>query len=307
MTSSQSYPGAKWWKCDLHIHTKASRDTPELQEMPLDTWLLNVMSTGVDVIAITDHNSGSGIDPIKTVYQNLATNEPEGFKKICIFPGAEISTLENVHILALFDPSAGTAEVEDLLVKLDIPRGKWGETEGVFSKYQSSDVIKIINQSGALAIPAHANKETGIFKLSGNQLRSLADNEQIIAIEHEGSKSEWPDLIKERKPKWVQILGSDCHQVLGSIPHKFTWIKMRSPTLEGLKLACIDGINSVKKMRDITEDLTLSSHPWIRSVTITDTEYIDSDSPFLLCNPGLNTIIGGRGTGKSSTIEFIRL
>jgi len=307
MISSQSYLGAKWWRCDLHIHTSASRDTLELQDIPLDTWLLNVMSTGVDVIAITDHNSGSSIDPIKAVYQNLATIQPRGFKKLYIFPGVEISTLENVHILALFDPSKGTAEVEDLLVKLDIPRGKWGETEGVFSKYQSSDVIKIINQSGALAIPAHVNKEKGIFQLSGNQLRSLAYNEQIIAIEHEGSKSEWPDLIKEQKPKWVQILGSDCHQVPGSIPHKFTWIKMRSPTLEGLKLACIDGNNSVKIMRDITDDLTLSSHPWIRSVTITDTEYIDSDSPFLLCNPGLNTIIGGRGTGKSSTIEFIRL
>ncbi|MFH0967069.1 MAG: hypothetical protein V1862_05250, partial [Methanobacteriota archaeon] len=65
--------------------------------------------------------------------------------------------------------------------------------------------------------------------------------------------------------------------------------------------------SSVKIMRNVTEDLSLPTHPWIRSVTITDTEYIDSEYSFVSFNPGLNTIIGGRGTGKSSTIEFIRL
>lgn len=307
MVSTQSYPGAKWWKCDLHIHTQASHDTPDLQDIPLDTWLLGVMGTGVDVIAITDHNSGSNIDPIKEKYLELLTNNPEGFRELIIFPGVEISAHENVHILAIFDPSAGNSEVEDLLVKLNIPREKWGETDGVFTRNPLSEVIEIINQSGAIAIPAHANGDKGIFQLSGNLLRSLAENQQIIAIENDGPKREWPELIKELKPKWIQILGSDCHQIPGTNPHQYTWIKMRTPTLEGFKLALIDQWNSVQIMRDNIGDLTISTHPWIRSVTINDTEYISSQDAFITFNPGLNTIIGGRGTGKSSTLEFIRL
>jgi len=75
------------------------------------------MSTDVDIIAITDHNSGSSIDSIKEVYQQIAQEQPEGFRKIIIFPGVEISTLENIHISAIFDPSCGTSHVEDLLIK----------------------------------------------------------------------------------------------------------------------------------------------------------------------------------------------
>lgn len=303
MVSTQSYPGAKWWRCDFHIHSRASLDTPELQDISLDTWLLGVMSSGVDVIAITDHNTSLGIDPIREKYYELLALQPEGFRELIIFPGVEISAQENVHILAIFDPSSGSSEVNDLLVKLDIPRENWGETQGVFTRKQLSDVIDIINQSGAIAIPAHANGDRGIFKLEGNFLLTLTDNEHIIAIENEGTISQWPELIKA---KWVQILGSDCHQIPGLIPHKFTWIKMRTPTLEGLKLAFIDGRSSVKKMADVPRDLSISAHQWIRSVTITDTEYINSEYPFISFNPGLNTIIGGRGTGKSSTLEFIR-
>ena len=46
---------------------------------------------------------------------------------------------------------------------------------------------------------------------------------------------------------------------------------------------------------------------WIKSITIRDTTITDTANPFIIhFNPQLNTIIGGRGSGKSSVLRFIR-
>ena len=65
------YGGARWWKFDLHTHTPASQDygkgpdqASEKGVAPRD-WLLGFMRAGIDCVAVTDHNSGQWIDPLK--------------------------------------------------------------------------------------------------------------------------------------------------------------------------------------------------------------------------------------------------
>jgi len=107
--------GAKWWKFDFHNHTPKSfdfgrGDTTHMEITP-ENWLLMYMNAGIDCVAITDHNSGEWVDTLKMALAGMenANPKPIGYRKLFLFPGVEISASGNIHILALFDTSAGTA------------------------------------------------------------------------------------------------------------------------------------------------------------------------------------------------------
>ena len=65
------FPGARWWKFDLHTHTPASvdygkgPDQAALRRITPRDWLLGYMRAGIDCVAITDHNSGAWIDRLQ--------------------------------------------------------------------------------------------------------------------------------------------------------------------------------------------------------------------------------------------------
>ena len=71
------YPGARWWKFDLHTHTPASRDTYWYRRQGSDDrltaaqWLQRFMDAGIDCVAVTDHNSGAWVDGLKTAYDAM--------------------------------------------------------------------------------------------------------------------------------------------------------------------------------------------------------------------------------------------
>ena len=132
-----TYPGSRWWKFDFHTHTPASRDTTGWQQA-LDTpgqltpenWLCTYMSAGIDCVAVTDHNSGAWIDKLKAAYEQMkqqadGEQPPDNFRELTIFPGVEISVNGGFHLLAIFDPSATTRTITDLLASVHY-EGKMG-------------------------------------------------------------------------------------------------------------------------------------------------------------------------------------
>ena len=102
--------------------------------------------------------------------------------------------------------------------------------------------------------------------------------------------------------------GSDSHS-FDSVGQRFTWVKMTKPNLEGLRLALLDGEASLKPVRsgDI-EDPNSHANQVIESITIYEGKLIGRNTPMAVCfNPWLNVIIGGRGTGKSTLVDFCRM
>jgi len=67
-------PGSKWWKFDVHCHTPAS--TNDFPTVSHRDWLLAAMASGVDCFAVTDHNSGAWIDPLKDELKRLDQEKP---------------------------------------------------------------------------------------------------------------------------------------------------------------------------------------------------------------------------------------
>lgn len=91
------YPGARWWKFDFHTHTPASQDYGKgpdqgsSQEITPADWLLAFMRSGVDCVAVTDHNSGKWIDELEQALDELAQQAHPEFRPVYLFPGVEIT------------------------------------------------------------------------------------------------------------------------------------------------------------------------------------------------------------------------
>lgn len=83
---------------------------------------------------------------------------------------------------------------------------------------------------------------------------------------------------------------------------------MSTPSIEGLRLALIDGKSSILRSDSENQNPNQTSNTRLQSITVSNTKYAGRSSPLTISfSPWLNTLIGGRGSGKSSVLEFIRL
>ena len=297
------FPGARWWKFDFHTHTPASDFSDK--NITHESWLRAFMDEGIDCVAITDHNSGGWIDELKRVLNKLKSNPPEWYKPLYLFPGVEISAYDNVHILAIFGCDKGKSNIDSLLDAVKY-NGTKGKTDGVTDK-SVIDVVNEISERGGIPIPAHVDKKAnGLFKLKGDTLKRIVANENIHAMEICDSNCKKPQYYTNKKDPWTEIIGSDVHDFSEKSFGTFTWVKMDEPSIEGLKLALHDGDVSVN--RNMNKNLNKLPTFFIEKLEISDAKYIGHQTA-LECDfsPFLNAIIGGRGTGKSTLLEFIRL
>lgn len=287
MSKKFEFSGARWWKFDFHTHTPKSnndygRGDVNLKNKTAEEWLLDYMRTDIDCIVVTDHNSGEFIDDIKIAYQNLkTTNNPE-FREIYIFPGVEISGNSGVHILAILDISKTKSDIASLLGACGYS-GNFGESNTATSK-SAKEVIEEINTAGGIAILAHIDDNRGLFK--------------EITL---------PQLYTSEKAKWSFVSGSDSH-LPSEIGRRWTWVKMEKPCLEGLKLALLDGDLSIKRFDEYPNNPNNYSNLIIKNLEIKNAKYSGNGNSLKIdFSPWLNCIIGGRGTGKSTIIEFLRV
>lgn len=320
------YPGARWWKFDFHAHTPASRDTgwygisdPNERLTP-EGWLRRYMEAEVDCVAITDHNTGEWIDRLKAAYARLRNEPPNWFREIHLFPGVEISVNGGIHLLAIFDPCRETAHISDLLARAEYD-GNRGDSDGVTRK-SLPEVVELVTKAGGLAIPAHADQEKGLLRLhqggtdiaavDANTLRQVLGLDLILAMEWVDRNRDKPQVYKEAKVRWTEVLGSDCHNFrTGHQPgERFTWVKMAKPSLEGLRLALHDGAGLSVRRGDEPGALPPNQIPEhvIESIEISWARYMGRGKPERLeFNPWFNALIGGRGTGKSTIVHALRL
>ncbi len=309
--------GSRWWKFDFHTHTPVSDDygkgsdqTSLKQRIPRE-WLLDYMRAGIDCVAVTDHNSGAWFDQLKSAYEELKSEKPEGFRPIYLFPGVEISVNGGVHLLAILDPSKATSDIDSLLGAAGFS-GTKGSSDAVTTK-SFSEVVAVIEGAEGIAIPAHVDKNNGILGLQGTTLDQVIGNEAVFAMEIVYQGFAKPPSYTDKKISWTEVLGSDAHHPSGNPGQQFpgshfTWVKMGAPSIEGLRLALLDGSLSVRRSDEDANDPNEHTPLALESIEISQARYLGRSQKFVVrLNPWLNAVIGGRGTGKSTVVEFLRI
>jgi energy-coupling factor transporter ATP-binding protein EcfA2 len=315
--TERKWNGARWWKFDFHTHTPASEDYGKgpnqaaLKGRRPKEWLLDYMRAGIDCLALTDHNTGAWIDKLKTALAELETENPEGFREMHLFSGMEISVNGGIHVLAIFDPSKSTSDLDALRGAVEF-QGIPGQSDGVTRK-SFVEVVDAIISAGGIAIPAHVDEGNGLFQRDGNTLQQALKCEQVFAMELVNPAFQKPQLYLNNRLYWTEVLGSDAHHPAGGAGQRypgshFTWVKMGSPSIEGLELALLDGSLSLFRSDRAAGDPNEHAELVLESIEIANARYMGRSQPFTVgLNPWLNAIIGGRGTGKSTLIEFLRL
>ena len=313
------WPGSRWWRVDFHTHSPASYDFKSQEANAEEgecwvNWIKAARDAGLDAVAITDHNTAEGIEHLQRACSEVE-NAP------VLFPGVEITANDGCHLLLIMDPEHGREHVNDFLSRVGIEKGKRGKQDARSSQ-SVEDILEKCDDK-VLMLGAHVNgKNAGLLKHGGQQRIAELNHPRLAGVEvvpvncseDEGfltpeDYEPWLDGSKAGvKRQFQPVWSSDAHR-LTDLGHRWTWVKMTSPTLEGLRLALLDGAGSLKPAQANQPD-----HPntppdlVIESITVDQGKLIGRPKAITISlNPYLNTIIGGRGTGKSTIIDFCRV
>ncbi|VAW32189.1 hypothetical protein MNBD_CHLOROFLEXI01-3696 [hydrothermal vent metagenome] len=304
--------GLEWRKLDLHVHTGASYDFNG-EVTPKDI-VDEALRKNLDAIAITDHNTGEWIDKIKEAAKGTS---------LVIFPGVEITCeggKEGIHIIALFDPSKDTQHVRGLLEALEIRydekggKGRQGSKEAlVAEKTGVIGVIELVSKREGIAIPAHVNSSKGILKdMRGQQRIRIIQDPRLVAVEatdfDKEPRKRTIDFLNGNDPNYQRKLAvyqaSDNREPSGNghclegIGTRTTYFNLDVINLEGLRQCFVHPDARIKLHR---EKIIC---PRILSLKIGNSGFLNSQN--FKFHHGLNSIIGGKGVGKSLVIEFMR-
>ncbi len=232
----------QWRRMDLHLHTPGSNDYQEPNITYLDI-LRQASARGLDIIAITDHNTVAGYAAMQKEVEQLLWLESRGridpleqrqldeyrrvLDKLLVLPGFEFTATFGFHILGIFPPETSVSYLEHLLLTLRVPPALL--REGSSTVGATSDVLTayhVINEAGGLVIAAHVNSGNGVMMRGldfGGQTRvAYTQDPNVHALEvtdlekrgnqttrrfFDGSKPEYP-----RPMRCIQ--GSDAHRLI---------------------------------------------------------------------------------------------
>lgn len=306
MGDAWKWPGSRWWRVDLHAHSPESSDFRREVAGRKDWqgWIEAAVNAHLDAVAVTDHNTAAAISEIQTVAADLP-------KSPVIFPGVEITASDGVHLLVLVDPARRQEHVEDLLSRVRIPVDDRG-TEHARSNLSVEQILRELG-GGSVLIAAHVNGPKGILTVhEGQQRLAVLGNPHLDAVEIDPGREVDESWLDGSKPEVggeiSRIWSSDAHTT-GDLGRRFTWVKMSRPDIEGLGLALMDGADSLKPATKADSGDPNSHHGemLIEEITVSKAKFMGRPEPMTVrFNPWLNAIIGGRGTGKSTLVDFCR-
>ena len=291
---------AQYYKCALQVNPSEYskyRGKEKMDETEYNTQILNICKEeNIRVVGLADHGS---VERAENLRKLLTDNG------ILVFPGFEISTAEKIHIVCLFSPETDANELNRILGQLGMPEIKNGTEK---SNLSCIDIAKKIAENDGFWYAAHITSDNGILKLG--QLQHVWTNELLIAAQIPESEEKidpnYKNIIKNKEPQYKRknaiayINAKDiCNPMDLKLETATTLIKMSELTFASFKSAFTDPTSRIKLNSSIkTKYKSYISRICVKGGYLDGMELDFSDE--------LNTIIGGRGTGKSTLITFIR-
>jgi energy-coupling factor transporter ATP-binding protein EcfA2 len=341
MSIDISYKGTRWYKCDLHLHTIESLCFLD-REVTAEQWVARALEQGLNCVAVTDHNSALGIKAIQeaakgtslTVFPGVeitcdtskihllilfdpskGEDDVKSFLSKCDIEHFQYGQNDATTTKSVFEiADIATQKCDALIIPAHID-----EYSGLGSlSVQNLEKFFSRNDINAVQV-VHKEFLSTDFKTTGNNdIKSYLNdynNNPNPAIDDATVKA-WFTPVKYALDYHLSILTfsdnpnepkNSKHGLWGIGTH-YTWIKMdEMPTLEGLRQAFLIPEYRIRNEFDCPSTPYIQPELWIKSISISNTTITEPTIPLKIeFSPQLNTLIGGRGSGKSSILRFIR-
>ena len=306
MTGTQ-YNHARFWKCALQVNPDGyskryrGQDHGLSPEAYTDALLEMCRQNDITVVGLADHGGVQEIDAVRNALS------PHG---IVVFPGFEISSTEKIHMVCLFAEDTTTAELHRILGKLELMDPEQRVTP---SQLGCLKIAEIICEQEGFWFAAHMTGAGGLLRLHGDGgglPHVWKDHRLVQAGQIPGPVEALPEkyqaIIQNRNPDYrrerpISVINAKDvakPQDLAD-PGASTFIKMTRPCFAAFLVAFKDPESRVRLGHQMQEHF----YSRIDSVRI-EGGFLDGLTASFSSH--LNTVIGGRGTGKSTLLECLR-
>ncbi len=311
---------SRFYRSDLQIHTPADRQqeygnvggrepNPEFANSLMEAHAV----AGVEIVAVTDHNR---VDWYPLLSE---AGEKHG---VSVFPGVEIN-VNGCHLIVLWDRTG-----EDYELSRQFLQSLWAPGQSPFTAngdpkpVASGQVLEIAKRASdhrALVLAPHATaKNSGLLARGVCSNRNeIAQSGRVLGFDVYGDKmadvlGNPRSVFGDAPPAW--FISGDVRS-LDQIGHRTTYLKLADePSLEGIRQAFLMPDTRIRFPNELQSDwhhasgvqFIESPQPeWPRLQNVEIEGGFHSGLKAKLA-PGLNAIIGGKGTGKSTLIEILR-
>lgn len=290
--------GSEWHKWDLHFHTPSSYDYED-GSVTNDDIVNGLLTNDVAAVAITDHHV-IDVERISEL-QRIAAG------RITILPGIEFLSdargKEPIHIIGIFPEYANLSFVWDQIKNRTNIARIYSTGVQINEVYNDLvDTCNLIHELGGLVTIHAGSKSNGIDKITNSLPHYEAQKEDIarcIDIFDMGKEEDLEGYRKfvfpSLKKKYPMVLCSDNHNIKNYSVKQNCWIKGMT-NFAGLKQIIFEPDLRVRIQ---------SSNPdnKLGRLVITEAEFEDTNGLFgkqtIHFNENLNSIIGGKSSGKS--------
>ncbi len=297
--------GARFYRCALQVnpfpylgrHQKQSNFADE--KAYNDAIVAACLANGIEVIAITDHYR------VKESETLAAAAKAAG---IIVFPAFEAVTKDGVHFLCYFAPDKDFAELERHIGACEVFNQQGPSPTG---KFDCTELLEKASEWVCVLVAAHVTNNGGLLKKLSGQTRVQAwCHDDLMACALPGPISSAPPELRQilenkdpahKRSRQVAVINaSDVNSPEDMAdPSSSCWIKMSSVSVEGLRQAFLDPESRIR----LASDPAPEDHSEFLALTWQG-GFLDEAAVHF--NENLNTLIGGRGAGKSTVIESLR-
>jgi predicted metal-dependent phosphoesterase TrpH len=233
----------KIFKSDLHIHTCLS-PCSDLEMSPRGI-AEQAQKMNLDILGICDHNSAENVSAVMRAAERF---------KIRVLPGLEVTSQEEVHLLALFDKIEPALELQRIVYDhlpgendesafgMQVVVNHQGEVLGFNKKLligasalTLEEVVDRIHSLDGIVIASHIDRE--VFSLTG-QLGFIPKDLKLDAIEISPLISR-EAALKKFNPRQPLTSSSDAH-FLKDIGQSYTSFLLEEGTLDEIKKALLN-------------------------------------------------------------------
>jgi chromosome segregation protein len=314
--------GAHYFKTDLQVHTP--RDPNWKLECATDgdreqfgrDLVAACRVAGLGAIAITDHHDFGFVRWIRAAAREELDGEGRPVAvdaRIVVFPGLELTLAVPCQALLVFSSDFPDDRLSAVLDKLGVDpadssvakakqptqlgfdtfqelHDRLDETEWLRGQYV---IFPNVTDGGHQTLMRkHMQSKYREMPCVGGYL------DGALPKPGSGNRKAFDGLDPSRGYKRIAVVQTSDARTLDRVGSNATWIKWAEPTAEALRQACL-----------AQESRVAHSEPAVPSVSITRLRV--SNSQFLgpidlELNPQYNALIGGRGTGKSTCLEYLR-